>query len=82
MGLGSFMNINIFVIKYYFFHLIYILHFFESLKSKSTQMLRPQKGNSGVSFNDTLLNFGLRGFLQCIGLQSAELEINKTNLHS
>ena len=23
-------------------------------------MLRPQKGNSGVSFNDTLLNFGLR----------------------
>ena len=22
-------------------------------------MLRPQKGNSGVSFNDTLLNFGL-----------------------
>ena len=34
--------------------------FFESLKSKSTQNLRPQKGNSGVSFNDTLLNFGLR----------------------
>ena len=22
-------------------------------------MLRPQNGNSGVSFNDTLLNFGL-----------------------
>ena len=33
--------------------------FFESLKSKSTQNLRPQKGNSGVSYNDTLLNFGL-----------------------
>ena len=32
----------------------------ESLKSKSTQMLRLQKGNSRVSFNDTLLNFGLR----------------------
>ena len=61
MGLGSFMNINIFVIKYYFFQFVYILHFFESLKSKSTQMLRPQKGNLGVSFNDTLLNFGLRG---------------------
>jgi len=24
-------------------------------------MLRPQKGNSGVLFNDTLLNFGLWG---------------------
>ncbi len=24
-------------------------------------MLRPQKGNSGVSFNNTLLNFGLWG---------------------
>jgi len=34
---------------------------FESLKSKSTQMLRPQTGNSRVSFNDTLLNFGLWG---------------------
>ena len=32
---------------------------FESLQSRFTQMLRPQKGNSGVSFNDTLLNFGL-----------------------
>ena len=55
MGLGSFVNINIFVMKYYFFfQFVYILHFFESLKSKSTQMLRPQKGNSRVSFNDTL----------------------------
>ena len=34
--------------------------FFQFLKSKSTQMLRPQKGNFGVSFNNTLLNFGLR----------------------
>ena len=33
--------------------------FFESLKTKSAQVLRPQKGNSGVSFNDTLLNFRL-----------------------
>ena len=31
----------------------------ESLKS-DLQMLRPQKGNSGVSYNDALLNFGLR----------------------
>ena len=60
MRLGSFVNINIFVMKYYFFQFVYILHFFESLKSKSTQMLRPKIGNSGVSFNDTHLNFGLR----------------------
>ena len=33
--------------------------FFESLKTKSTQVLRPQKGNSGVSFSDTLINFRL-----------------------
>ena len=33
---------------------------FEYLKSKSTQMISPQKGNSGVLSNDTLLNFGLR----------------------
>jgi len=59
MGLGSFVNINIFVIKYYFFTLFIFSIFFESLKSKSTQMSRPQKGNSEVSFNDTLLNFGL-----------------------
>ena len=30
---------------------------FESLKSKSTHMLRPQTGKTGVSFNDTLLNW-------------------------
>ena len=59
MGLRIFVNISIFVMKYYFFQFVYILHFFESLKSKSTQILRPQKGNLGVSFNDTLLNFGL-----------------------
>ena len=28
-------------------------------------MLRPQKGNSGVSFNDTLLNFGLWALFIC-----------------
>ena len=60
MGLGSFVDINIFVVKYYFIKFLHILHFFKFLKSKSIQMLRPQKGNSEVSFNDTLLNFGLR----------------------
>ena len=33
--------------------------FFKSFKSKSTQMFRPQKRNSGVLFKDTLLNPGL-----------------------
>ena len=54
------MDINIFVVKYYFIKFLHILHFLKFLKSKSTQLPRPQKGNSGVSFNDTLLNFGLR----------------------
>ena len=58
MGLGSFVNINIFVIKYHFIQFVYIHICFESLKSKSTQILRPQKGNSAVFSNDTLLNFG------------------------
>ena len=57
MGLGSFVNNNIYVMKYYF---IFSFFFVESLKSKSTQMLPPQKGNSRVLFNDTLLNFRLR----------------------
>ena len=57
--LGSYMDIHIFVMKYYFILFLHTLHFFKSLKSKPTQTLRPQKGNSGVSFNDTLLNFGL-----------------------
>ena len=61
MGLGSFVDINIFVVKYYFIKFLHILHFLKFLKSKSTQLPRPQKGNSGVSFNDTLLNFGLWG---------------------
>ena len=59
MGSGSFVDINIFFMKYYFFSLFIFSIFLEFLKTKSTQMLKPQKGNSGVSFNDTLLNFGL-----------------------
>ena len=39
--------------------------FFESLKSKSTQMLGPQNGNSGVSFYDTP-EFPFRGLDICI----------------
>ena len=48
MGLSSFVNFNIFLMKFYFFQYVYILLFFESLKSKSTQMLKPQKENSGA----------------------------------
>ena len=29
-------------------------------------MRTPQKGNSGVSFNDTILNFGLRNVRACL----------------
>ena len=63
MGLGSFVNFNIFVMKYYFLSLFTFSILFEFVKSKSTEMLRPQKGNSGVSFKDFLLNFGLWGKL-------------------
>ena len=58
MELGSFVNINIFGKKYYYIQFVYILIFLNFLK-KSTQMLRPQKGNSGVLSRNTLLNFGL-----------------------
>ena len=37
--------------------------FFESLRSKLTQMLRPKKGNSEILSNDTLSNFGLSAIL-------------------
>ena len=57
MGLGSFVDINIFAMKYYLILVSLYFPFFKSLKSKSTQLLRSQKGNSGVSFKDTLLFF-------------------------
>ena len=65
MGCGSFVNINIFVLKYYFIRFIHILHFFRHILNQiCTQMLRPQRGNSGVSFNNTLLNFELGGHVR------------------
>ena len=57
MGLSSFVDIDIFVMKYLF---LLILHFSRISQIKIYKMLRPQKGNSKVSLNDTLLNFGLR----------------------
>ena len=46
--------------KYYLFTFFIFSIFLKPLKSKSTQMIRLQKGYLGVSFNNTLLNFGLR----------------------
>ena len=57
MRLGSFVDINILVMKYLFLH---ILHFFRISQIKIYKMLRPQKRYSRVLLNDTLLNFGLR----------------------
>ena len=48
LGLGSCVNMNI---CYEIFSLFLFSIFFESLKSKCTQMLRPQKGNSGVLYS-------------------------------
>ena len=42
MGLGSFVDINIFVMKYYLFSFFIFSIILESLKSKSTHMFRPQ----------------------------------------
>ena len=49
IGLGCFVDVNICVMKYFYL----VTSYSPSLKSDSTQILRPQKGNSGVSFNDT-----------------------------
>ena len=59
MRLGSFVDINIFCCEISFYLFSSYFPLFKSFKSKSTIMLRPHKGNSRVSFNDTLLNFGL-----------------------
>ena len=60
MGLGSFVDINIFVMKYCFFSFVTFSIFFESLKSKSTQMLKPPKRKLGSFVQRYCLNFGLR----------------------
>ena len=59
MGLGSFVDINTFLWNNILFSFYIFSIYFEYLKLKSTQMLRPQNGNSEVSFNDTILNFRL-----------------------
>ena len=80
MGLGSFVDINIFVVKYFFNWFIHILHFF---RIKIYTKLRPQKGNSRVSFNDTLLNLGLRAKKVCHELFILILETSiNTNMYN
>jgi len=80
MGLGSFVDINIFVVKYFFNWFIHILHFF---RIKIYKKLRPQKGNSRVSFNDTLLNLGLRAKKVCHELFILILETSiNTNMYN
>ena len=59
-GVRQFCENQCFYFEILFFQFLHILHFSESLRSKSTQMLRPRKRNSGVLFNDTLLSFALR----------------------
>ena len=59
IGLGSFVNTNFLSRDIVLFSFFTFAFFFISLKSKPTQMLRRQKGNSGISFNDTILNFEL-----------------------
>jgi len=54
-------------------HHIFVFWF---LKLKSTQMYRPQKGNSGVSINDSLFKFWLRTTdMEVSGLSSLVMNI-------
>ena len=57
-GVRQFCENKIFILKYYFILFLYILYFFESLRSKSKETSRLQQGNSEVVFNSTLLNSG------------------------
>ena len=61
IGLGSFVNITIFAMKYHFIQFVYILNFFRISQIKIyTCNVKTPKGNSGVLSTDTLLSFGLR----------------------
>ena len=53
MGLGIFVNINIFAMKYYFFSLFIFSIFFESLKSKSYTNVKTQKRKLGPTISFT-----------------------------
>ena len=76
MGLGSFVDINIFCCEISFYLFSSYSPLFKSFKSKSTIMLRPHKGNSRVQFNDTLLNFGLWVLNNTIKKQTQRLSLN------
>ena len=63
IGFGSFVDINIFVMKYYFIQFLRILHFFKSLESKSTKCFDPKKETR--EFRSTIL-FKISGSILCI----------------
>ena len=55
MRFASFVDINIFVLLSIILFSFFIFSiFFESFESKSTQMLRPQKENSGVCWPESM----------------------------
>ena len=56
MGSVSFVDINIFVMKYYFIQFLNILHFCRLSLIKIYKMLRPQKGHSEISVPLLLLS--------------------------
>ena len=58
MGVGSFCEYQYFYYEILFYLVSSYSPFFRYLKSKSTRILRHQKDNSGVKFNNTLLRFG------------------------
>ena len=72
IGPGSFVNIHIFVMKYFSYLVSPYSPFLSNLLNQIYKMLKPQKGNAGVSFNDTLLNFGLciQGYLRILWIWS------------
>ena len=63
MGAGSFVDINIFVMKYYvtLFSFFIFSVFFESHKKIYTNFEIPKRKLEGF-INDTHLNFGLKGW--------------------
>ena len=81
MGSGSFVDIYIFLQKYYSLgslHSLFVLWFL-----KSTQVYGPQNEKSGVSFNDTLVNFWLWKAVYCVqGVSEKQCIVYKVSLKS
>ena len=58
MGLGSFVDISIFAMKYYFFQFVYILHFIRICQIKIYRNVKTPKRKLDQRYS---LNFGLLG---------------------